>query len=314
LRTSNYVGPICSLEGNADWRPANIYAVKSNLVPSKSDAKLTLHSDDDSSDSASSILDDPKSQIEVRLREVRDRISRLVRLSVLLRREGAQRREAKAKSFEPLDLGGAPLASDFNSYVDKVLLRTFDLARPDANIPSTSLPDYMRERLKLVIEARWRRLSYGNHHAKALADQGSGLAADMELPKLRSMVSLKLDEKDTQHTQTPIILATRTVAEVPSHRPVSAASTAPRDLAYDGKAVGKALSTGTATTRIRPNKVDLPRPPALKGDAEEFECPYCHLICSSKEQEKNLWQWVASQTMRWMKVLTTAPESMSCMI
>lgn len=270
--------------------------VKGSLVPPKNTVNTTLSDgdddddDDDESNSSSSVQEDLQARIDVRSREVRDRISRLVRLSVLLRQEGAQKREAKALSYEPLDSSGVPLVSDFNSYVDKVLMRMFDYARPDTSTPSTSLPDFMRERLKRVIEARWRRLSWGNHHAKALAGKGSGLATDMEMPKLRTMVSPKLDSKSPQPTQTPTILATRTVAEVPSSKPASAASTAPRDLTYDGKAVGKVLSTGTATTKIRPNKVTLPRPPTLKGDAEEFECPYCHIMCPRKEQEKNLWQ------------------------
>lgn len=250
-----------------------------------------MRDDDDASDSSSSVLEDVQAQVDLRLREVRDRINRLFRLSLLLRQEGARKREAKALAFEPLDSNGAPLAPDFNSYVDKVLMRTFDSRGADGKALSPILPDFIRKRLKRVIEARWRRLSHGNHHANALAGRGSGMATDMELPKLRTTMGSKLDGKSPQPTaQTPTMLVARTVAKVPASRPASAASTAPRDLTYDGKAAAKALSTGTATTKIRPNKVNLPRPPALKGGVEEFECPYCHLICSSKEQEKRLWQ------------------------
>lgn len=275
---------------NASRSFANMYKVERSLVQPKSDADTALPDDGDSSDSSTSADENIQARIDARLQDVRDRISRLVRLSVLLRREGAQKREAKALNFDPLDSSGASLVSDFKSYVDKVLIRMFNHTQDDASTPSISLPNFMRERLERVIEARWRRLSYGNHHAKGLAGQSSGLATDIELPKLRSKMSSKLDAKSPQNSQPANIIAARIVAVDRSSKPASAASTAPRDLTYDGKAAGRALSTGTATTKIRPNKVDLPRPPTLKGDAEEFECPYCHMICSSKEQEKSLWQ------------------------
>jgi len=280
------------------WTPAdqsfpNLYAVKGSLVQHKDDANAASSDGDDTSDASSSVHEDVQVQVDVRFREVRDRINRLFRLSLLLRQEGARKREAKALMFEPLDPGGAPLATEFNSYVDKVLMRTFDHREADGRTASTFLPDFMRKRLKRVIEARWRRLSHGNHHANALAGRGSGTATDMELPKLRNTMGSKLDGRSPQPTaQMPTVLATRTVAKVLPSRPASAASTAPRDLTYDSKAPAKALSTGTATTKIRPKKISLPHPPALKGNAEEFECPYCHMIRSSKEQEKRLWQLV----------------------
>lgn len=242
-----------------------------------------------------------------------------MQLAIRLRREGAQKSDTKATSFEPKNEAGETLVPEFERYItaicqralnprwDNVALETATVVgtdQPTLPLGSVTLnpaqanetgrrlyhaPSYLHERLKKTMVDRWRRVSYRGQHAMNLAGSKPNPIVKNDMPKAKAKQAapalLIREPSKPQITKAKLALNVPVVRQ-----PLSAASVLRPDFKIDAKQDLHPKSALTIATKVRENQLNFPRAPTVRTGIDMFNCLFCGLPTSTKLLEKKRWE------------------------
>lgn len=240
-----------------------------------SEASLIL-SIGDESDAATSEEHTPSHQVDS-LRDIDGVISRLYRLSAIIRKPNSLHENTRVASFiEKAEEG--PEAADFEAHARWQIKYRLPDASPK-----------MVDRLVNAVIFRRRKLLYRERHQKKLS-QGveAAFQAEIVLPAL-----LKPSQKrklPTQPQSSLFLKSGATVRSLSSTIPLSATEAS----AVNRRALAsypKSLAGGSNLTRsaiARRDQLDVP-PPPKPTEAAEAICPYCFEIVDKAKMALSLW-------------------------
>ncbi|KAM0717635.1 hypothetical protein Q7P37_007487 [Cladosporium fusiforme] len=253
-------------------------------------------SDSDSDDTESTTSDHKLPELVLRSQSITDTIRSLYKLSFSIRRPGAKVAPEKAMlyreavpgtefdfgdAFRPLDrLHVIALLNDLRK---EALAKSpgTDISTGDSEFPDAS--EYpLIDRLADAITKRRRKFKYWVQHRENLAkvtDEAdkqqfpSGKTLEGNTGEDRDLEKQKKSMHAPSQSQGPL---TETVATKYIPVPITqddAASIAP---------------TASTAKDLEGHEAMLPRPPETDGD--DFECPYCFVLCPGKEATRNRWR------------------------
>ena len=152
---------------------------------------------------------------------------------------------------------------------------------------------YLVERLAVTINNRRRALRYWQRHAKKLA-------AKTDAPEVGAIFPLP-QSSPTQLCVKPALNAD----QFPQRMQPAAHLTAPSSIlsgteatTYD-RALDSCVDTQSVISYVSTaidvhgNVVDIPNAPFEASIKSEFLCPYCGIVCPSREGTKRTWRWVS---------------------
>jgi len=241
--------------------------------------------DSDNSDAGESNVSSSIYTAETLEEEIEETIGQIVDLSVLLRKEGAQQHEDRAKDFEPKDEHGNSLQNDFVAFVDFVCTRR--LQNKNGFIPE----DFLTQRLKRITIKRWRLIHYRIHHADRM-----NLDAQISIP-VAEEPGVGTSSKSVGRPQGGMEASksapsvTKTKQSTATTRQ-SAATTLPADYKPPISRPSKSLSIASSKTQFSPHALNFPRPPKVQTHEQDFKCPYCCLPEPAKTLGRRSWEYV----------------------
>ncbi|KAL8898097.1 MAG: hypothetical protein Q9207_006873 [Kuettlingeria erythrocarpa] len=212
------------------------------------------------------------------LRDIDSTISRLYRLSAIIRKPTSLQENARVASFiEKVDDG--PDASEFKFHVRWQI----DFRFPDAS-------DAIVDRLASAVLFRRRKLLYRERHQQKLS-QGleSAFQEEIQVPTTTPAAA----QRSSGHTQRQSSRLLKTAASIrssPSSIPLSATEASGvnrRALAsYPRTLAGGSNFTKSAVARR--SQLDVPSPPKA-AEAKEAICPYCFEVVDKDNMAGPLW-------------------------
>jgi hypothetical protein len=255
-----------------------------------------------SSQSSSSIAGEEvaRTELEHRYLSVVDIIDNLFKISRMLRKPSANSRFLKAESYREVDTDtNCDLIQQLSSFDRLYVEDPFrQYRRDDGNVPvqdkpSEELDEIFIGRLARAITRRRQCFLYWRRHRDKL-----GAA-----PNLEDFANMVTQGSQKQNEKTSILI-------VPS-------KVVPIDNLLDfgmGSTTGKTILTGTTATAFIPideasqagrttssfgsvfheaghERIELPPPPTSAIAGRDFECPYCFVMCSGKEQSERAWRY-----------------------
>ncbi|OQO10248.1 hypothetical protein B0A48_04606 [Cryoendolithus antarcticus] len=202
---------------------------------------------------------------------ISDDIGRLLRYAAQIRQYSEQRDYDKSTTYDPKDLDGSPVMSGFSKHlcfmVDRLLPTT------EASLLGT--PEWLRRRLILVTEQRWRKLMYGQRRASVRAGEAHFVGS---LPN-RPATQLDMGPKpfsshidDSSLAIVPPISELFASGNVPS---VHAATTLAGSVRLQAERPLALSQAGSSATKITGGQLSFPAPPPVPKGVDVFECSYC---------------------------------------
>lgn len=240
-----------------------------------SEASLVLSIGDGSN--AATVENETRNHYVASLQEIDGVISRLYRLSAIIRKPTHLQENARVASFIEKGEDG-PDAVEFESHVRWQI--KFRL--PDA---SAKIVD----RLVNAVIFRRRKLRYRERHQKKLS-QGveAAFQAEIVLP-----VTAKVPQRSkvqTQRQSSPFLKSAATVKSSSSTIPLSATEAS----AFNRRALAsypKSLAGGSNFTKsavARREQLDVP-PPPKSTETMEAICPYCFEVVEKAKMSRSIW-------------------------
>lgn len=244
-----------------------------------------------STDSSAGSLDHGYDSRRARIarKRIEEFIDRLMRLSRHMRRHGAHQRNKRATNYEPSDRLGRSLVEDFSRHVSFMCNQIFEGPFGEGE-DIFHVDEFLLERIKSTIMQRWRRICYWNHHASrfALPEPTQSEAP----PKATTFREASVIESVTSQISKSMSKAPKQnfIAALSETKQSSAPTTLANDFKLLIKKPSRTSSAGSTRTHIRAGNLSFPPPPIAYHGMEEFECPYCRLLCSTKNLSKTRWQ------------------------
>ena len=238
----------------------------------------STYDEDDDDDSDVDDLSDTEMtalEIQIRLDQVSDVVTKLTHLARVIRVSGVRSQSIKAEGYTPTDeLEREELRAFQEAFLPKVLKHRFGLTEP------------LLSRFCHAISSRRRRFMYQAKHQKRLAYDGSHELVSTVLPQVHlPPLKLQLAAPDTLERETPdpTLPWDRARSEVKAYTQATTLRT---------NALKRvAPSTMVASTaRLLDTGATLPPPPACLDRATCFECPYCCLLVDQYKRAPLAWQ------------------------
>jgi len=265
----------------------------------------------DDSDSDDSEYGPP--ELEERSLAIMTTMRNLYRLSFLIRRPGAKVASQRAMVYKETipDSGGVEYGEAFqtsdrwhvanllndlrkvvfadtvkdgvNAALDEAEGAIADTSKNDVSPPLVAIEDPLVDLLATAITKRRRQFRYRLRHRDKLSEIPTQENNEMKRMAPSERRGSHLNKRQVMvGTDTPIVLATsqgpRTETEATRYIPLSYV---PEDV------VSLAPSASTARD-LRGEEATSPKPPETSG--EEFECPYCFVLCPPKEATRSRWR------------------------
>jgi hypothetical protein len=208
------------------------------------------------------------------LQEINGVISKLYRLSAIIRKPKSLRENARVASYiEKVEDG--PDQSEYEAHVRwQVKFRL-----PDA-------PEKLVDRLVSAVVFRRRKLQYRERHQMKLS-QGLEAAIQVILPGIPNV--LQQSKIQTPRQSSPFLKSAPTVKSSSETMPLSAteaSSVNRRGLASYSKSVAPSNLTKSAVARR--DLLDVP-PPPRPTETTEAICPYCFEVVDKAKMARSLW-------------------------
>ena len=264
--------PVPELEEDNNSQDAATSSESSSSSPS-----LRLD-DDDSNPDASGEVEVLEAPSRNPLGEIDDIITRLYRLSAIIRRPNSSSESARVAKYIEKGTHGRDL-EDFESHV-----------RWQIQFRNPETPPRLLDRLVSAVVARKKRLLYRERHQEKLK-QGVDdyFTPDLPVPTTSQLVTGAV--KGVSHPKSSSLRRTAIMQRSSQTGPYSVtdASTVNRPrLASYPKSV--ALSGVTKSAVARREQLDIPPPPRFEmSETTEVVCPYCFKVVDKEETKQPRW-------------------------
>ncbi|KAI9788770.1 MAG: hypothetical protein M1816_006551 [Peltula sp. TS41687] len=234
--------------------------------------------DDDSSPDGSATVDLLEAPSRNPLGEIDDIITRLYRLSAIIRRPNSSNESVRVAKYIEKGTHGQDL-EDFESHV-----------RWQVGFRNPETPQRLLDRLVSAVVARKKRLLYRERHQEKL-NQGVDdyFASDLPVPTTSQLINGAV--KGVSHLKTTSLRKAAILRRSSQTGPYSvtdASTVNPLRLASYPKSV--ALSGVTRSAVARREQLDIPPPPRLEtSETTEIVCPYCFKVVDKEETKHPRW-------------------------
>ncbi|MBE3044226.1 hypothetical protein IMZ48_16980 [Candidatus Bathyarchaeota archaeon] len=231
----------------------------------------------------------PRKELAMRASSIADCLNSLYRLSYKIRNPTLRPTTTKAILYKEVDPEtGIDVFDQFYALDDMHIRELFALLRQGRHTPD-GFEDYLAPRLAASITLRRRCFKYWQKHSRKLSRAVELGELIPELPGL-DLANMRLnprleDSKDQNTKLKPpsAVLASTTI--------LSKTDATPYDPNLDDRTERETVMSFASTALDADGKgIDLPAAPPQAKKGEEFTCPYCFVLCPSKQGHKKAWR------------------------
>ncbi|KAF2474226.1 uncharacterized protein BDR25DRAFT_385695 [Lindgomyces ingoldianus] len=259
--------------------------------PEDSDGEDDFFSEDE--DDESQEVGAPKTELEQRFREVVDIVQNLYKLSVRIRSPTLRSRSLKAASFQPKDAEtGVDILEQYTTFdlqYTQELVR-FLRAPYDGDVKVED--EVLIKRLSKAITLRRRQFKYWRRHRDKLGV--STLLEDLTENQPATVERPEVHRHDTLEVQlgNPIVAS---IKESDSEREpkslLSGTEATQHHQSLDDIVDSQSVTSYATTTHdLKGHGIELPSPPKAANGEQDFECPYCFIICPARYGRGRPWR------------------------
>jgi hypothetical protein len=245
--------------------------------------------DDDSDDTSS---ESDMKELNGRFLEIEDVIENLYKLSFKIRNTKYRSLTTKAVSITEIDPDTEQdLFSAYANFDFQHVLESLDHLRIPAKqkvpeISEHSSDDFLINRLAKAITNRRRYFAYWQRHALKLSSITDEQVFEQLIPSL--IASVKVGVRELQ----PTLPAPLSRLLLPGPKPTLSGTEFSKydrdmDAQVDSESV---ISYATTAYDVDGKSPELPLPPSDAASKEEFLCPYCWVVCPSRQGRGKSWR------------------------
>lgn len=212
---------------------------------------------------------------------IADKIGRLYRLSVRIRRPSSLTQNLKAESYVIRDEEGKDASSRFRDYARRIVAHR-----------CPNLAPLLQDRLTSTILTRRKRFLYRQRHQQKLDPGGLvPTVRDSDLRRHRADSTASTAQFQPMRKGDGLLRDLQT-RQIKNHPPsVTSASYVP---SVGGTGTATATRSTASTTFHMGSSQDLdisvPPPPKIVGGSTEFQCHFCFMILSADEADPKRWK------------------------
>lgn len=266
------------------------FAIISGERPALDESDIDQHisDDEDEYDALDDVVDDG-SEFSIRLADIRHTINNLYELSFVIRNhKSKQSSYRKAESYRSSSGTTATDSLQCFHHFDRMhVIELINEMRRDGNRelrrdPMPTTTDALIERLVQATDKRRRQFYYWERHNKKLKAQvpvsEAGPSKEPHADEASRPIVSTAAITDSFPGNTQTILS-KTVATDFEQRPV-----------HEGLDTMSIVSFASTLVDIAGNEARFPDPPKVAVGQNEFECPYCHVLCPAKDLVPGRWR------------------------
>ncbi|KAF2638985.1 hypothetical protein P280DRAFT_528457 [Massarina eburnea CBS 473.64] len=300
LLSSNVLKLLAELQGNLE---AAIDIVIGNRLPYEKQEKPKADEDEDDSffsedeDEDGDGDDDepgaPKTELDMRFREVIDIIDNLYKLSVRIRQPAIRSRSLKAASYAPKD--PETQVDILQQYAIFDLQRTQEfvhhLRMPPVSVDDIHEYDTLISRLARGVTLRRRQFKYWKRHRDKL---GMSTVPEDTVDQPQAERPSAVNRHDTLEVQ-PGLPELAVIETTPSQKTgkslLSGTEVTHHHQSLDDIVDSKSVTSYATTVRDASGRsIQLPPPPKGADGQKDFECPICYIICPARYANQRSWK------------------------
>ncbi|KAF5706134.1 wd40 repeat protein [Fusarium globosum] len=248
---------------------------------------ISEESDDDASNEYF-----PTTELSMRVTSITDILNNLYRLSYKIRNSGVRSTFTRASLIQAVDNDtGIDLFDTLYEFDSRHLTELFITMRQGRS-QGVESSDFLLQRLATLNVLRRKQFRYWERHARKLGVQ--------ILPMHRTNGRERPSASEVQEEEgLPQIQRLELPPPVAEQSHLSETNATPYDPALDDRTERETILSLASTALDADGKgIEVPKPPAEAMNGDSFTCPYCWVVCPSKEGRRKSWKSHVIQDLR----------------